>query len=58
MFSVCGRAAFVLPSLAERPIHLTNLAAGLSKEKLSHDEVLGVGKKAAADFRRLLNAAH
>jgi purine-nucleoside phosphorylase len=36
---------------------LTNLAAGLSKEKLSHQEVLKVGKKAAADFVRLLRAA-
>ncbi len=36
---------------------LTNLAAGLSKEKLSHEEVLEVGKKAAADFARLLNDA-
>jgi purine-nucleoside phosphorylase len=36
---------------------LTNLAAGLSKEKLSHQEVLEVGKKAAADFDRLLRAA-
>lgn len=33
---------------------LTNLAAGLSKEKLSHQEVLEVGKKAAADFAQLL----
>jgi purine-nucleoside phosphorylase len=36
---------------------LTNLAAGLSKEKLSHEEVLEVGKKAAANFSRLLDAA-
>jgi purine-nucleoside phosphorylase len=36
---------------------LTNLAAGLSKEKLSHEEVLEVGKKAAADFARLLSVA-
>ena len=36
---------------------LTNLAAGLSKEKLSHQEVLEVGKQAAADFSRLLEAA-
>jgi purine-nucleoside phosphorylase len=36
---------------------LTNLAAGLSKEKLSHEEVLKVGKKAAADFARLLKDA-
>jgi purine-nucleoside phosphorylase len=34
---------------------LTNFAAGISEEKLSHDEVLNVGKKATADFRRLLN---
>jgi purine-nucleoside phosphorylase len=33
---------------------LTNLAAGLSQEKLSHAEVLEVGKKAATDFSRLL----
>ena len=37
---------------------LTNLAAGLSKEKLSHEEVLEVGKKAAADFARLLQLSH
>lgn len=36
---------------------LTNLAAGISQEKLSHDEVLAAGKNAAADFARLLNAA-
>ena len=35
---------------------LTNLAAGLSQEKLSHQEVLDVGKKAAADFARLFKA--
>src|SRR5437763_2816109 len=35
---------------------LTNLAAGLSKEKLSHQEVLEVGKKAANDFAKLLAA--
>jgi purine-nucleoside phosphorylase len=33
---------------------LTNLAAGLSEEKLSHQEVLEVGKKAASAFARLL----
>ena len=33
---------------------LTNLAAGLSKEKLSHEEVLETGKKAAGDFARLI----
>jgi purine-nucleoside phosphorylase len=33
---------------------LTNLAAGLSQEKLSHEEVLEVGKKAAGDFAKLL----
>jgi purine nucleoside phosphorylase len=33
---------------------LKNLATGLSQEKLSYDEVLEVGKKAAADFARLL----
>ncbi len=36
---------------------LTNLAAGLSKEKLSHEEVLEVGKKTATDFVKLLSAA-
>jgi purine-nucleoside phosphorylase len=36
---------------------LTNLAAGPSQEKLSHEEVLEVGKKAAADFTNLLDAA-
>src|ERR1700736_2887008 len=36
---------------------LTNLAARLSQEKLSHQEVLDVGKKVAADFARLLKAA-
>jgi purine-nucleoside phosphorylase len=35
---------------------LTNLAAGLSKEKLSHEDVLEVGRKAAANFARLLEA--
>lgn len=33
---------------------LTNLAAGISSAKLSHDEVLATGKKAAQDFARLL----
>ena len=32
-------------------------AAGLSKEELSHQEVLEIGKKAAADFAKLLQAA-
>src|SRR6059058_6536861 len=32
---------------------LTNLAAGLSKEKLSHEDVLETGKEAAADFATL-----
>src|SRR6202022_2744578 len=36
---------------------LTNLAAGLSKEKLNHGEVLETGKRAAAHFSRLLDAA-
>jgi len=36
---------------------LTNLAAGLSKEKLSHEDVLEVGKKAAVHFARLLQGA-
>jgi purine-nucleoside phosphorylase len=35
---------------------LTNLAAGISKEKLSHEEVLETGKAAAASFSRLLEA--
>jgi purine-nucleoside phosphorylase len=35
---------------------LTNLAAGISKEKLSHEEVLETGKKAAQDFVRLLGS--
>src|SRR5438270_2614696 len=35
---------------------LTNLAAGLCKEELSHQEVLEVGKKAAADFRQIITA--
>jgi purine-nucleoside phosphorylase len=36
---------------------LTNLAAGLSKEKLSHDEVLEIGKTAVANLARLFRAA-
>jgi len=36
---------------------LTNLAASLSKERLSHQEVLEVGKKSAAQFGALLRAA-
>ena len=36
---------------------LTNLAAGLSQEKLSHQEVLEVGKKAAAQFAQLVSAS-
>ncbi|HWY41010.1 MAG TPA: purine-nucleoside phosphorylase [Chthoniobacterales bacterium] len=35
---------------------LTNLAAGLSQEKLGHDEVLEIGRKAAAQFAKLLQA--
>ena len=35
---------------------LTNLAAGLSKEKLSHEEVLETAKSAADAFARLLKA--
>jgi len=31
--------------------------AGLSQDKLSHDEVLEVGKKGAADFARLVKTA-
>ncbi|MEP7015058.1 MAG: purine-nucleoside phosphorylase [Verrucomicrobiota bacterium] len=33
---------------------LTNMAAGISKGELSHEEVLETGKKAAADFARVL----
>ena len=33
---------------------ITNLAAGLSREELSHQEVLETGRRAAADFARLL----
>jgi purine-nucleoside phosphorylase len=33
---------------------LTNKAAGLSSEKLSHEEVLATGKKAGGDIARLL----
>ncbi|HEX4630649.1 MAG TPA: purine-nucleoside phosphorylase [Chthoniobacterales bacterium] len=36
---------------------LTNWAAGISGVPLSHDEVLETGKKAAAEFVRLLSAA-
>ncbi|MFN2540636.1 MAG: purine-nucleoside phosphorylase [Chthoniobacterales bacterium] len=36
---------------------LTNLAAGLSKEKVDHEDVLQMGKGAAADFARLLQIA-
>lgn len=36
---------------------LTNLAAGLSKEKLSHQEVLETGKQATQHFASLLEAA-
>jgi purine-nucleoside phosphorylase len=36
---------------------LTNLAAGLSREKLSHEEVLEVAKRAAANFAQLLRAS-
>jgi len=36
---------------------LTNWAAGISGEPLSHEEVLETGKKAAAEFARLLTAA-
>jgi purine-nucleoside phosphorylase len=35
---------------------LTNFAAGLSKMKLNHDEVLQTGQAAAADLARLLRA--
>jgi purine-nucleoside phosphorylase len=36
---------------------ITNLAAGLSKEHLSHEEVLETGKKAARKFVSLMEAA-
>jgi purine-nucleoside phosphorylase len=36
---------------------LTNLAAGIARMKLSHDEVLQTGKAAATDFARLLQVA-
>ena len=36
---------------------LTNWAAGIGADQLSHDEVLTTGKAAAAEFRRLLEAA-
>jgi purine-nucleoside phosphorylase len=36
---------------------LTNLAAGISPTKLSHEEVLETGKAAATQFGKLLNAA-
>ena len=36
---------------------LTNLAAGLSPDKVSHEEVLEIGRTAADSFGRLLNAA-
>ena len=36
---------------------LTNWAAGIGAEQLSHDEVLATGRAAAAEFRRLLEAA-
>lgn len=36
---------------------LTNWAAGIGAEPLSHEEVLTTGKAAAAEFRRLLEAA-
>lgn len=35
---------------------LTNLAAGISPTKLSHKEVLEIGKNAATDFARLLQS--
>ena len=36
---------------------LTNLAAGLSEEKLSHEDVLEVGLNSAAAFRKLVTTA-
>jgi len=34
---------------------ITNLAAGISSKKLSHDEVLEVGRAAQGKLARLLN---
>jgi len=36
---------------------LTNLAASLSKQKLTHDEVLEMGKNAGSEFAQLLNTS-
>jgi purine-nucleoside phosphorylase len=36
---------------------LANLAAGLAKEKLTHEQVLAVSKTAAGDFAKLFSAA-
>jgi purine nucleoside phosphorylase len=36
---------------------LTNLTTGLPKEKLSHDELLAVGRHAAASSARLVTKA-
>ena len=36
---------------------LTNLAAGISKERLSHEGVLETSRNAAADFARLFSAS-
>jgi purine nucleoside phosphorylase len=36
---------------------LSNLAAGISKEKLSHDEVLKIGERAVPDFARLISGS-
>jgi hypothetical protein len=33
---------------------IANLAAGISKEKLSHDEVLETGKKSGRQFRAIV----
>jgi purine-nucleoside phosphorylase len=35
---------------------VTNLAAGLSGEKLDQDEVLEMGRQVSGTFRKLLNA--
>ncbi|HEY3940729.1 MAG TPA: purine-nucleoside phosphorylase, partial [Bryobacteraceae bacterium] len=35
---------------------VTNVAAGLSAEKLNHDEVLEVGRRVAGSFIKLLSA--
>jgi purine-nucleoside phosphorylase len=57
MLNKCGFAAQINIQPTAGFSCLTNLAAGLSKEKLTHEEVLETGNEAAADFARLLRAA-